>query len=64
MSVRVIASDEELPPGGVDLPDGDDAIAAAVLAVVNGATAVRAADTARARRAVHIAERLAAARTR
>jgi hypothetical protein len=64
MPVRVIARDEVLPPGGVDLPAGDDAVAAAVLAVVSGAPAVRAADTVRVRRAVHIAERLAAARTR
>jgi len=63
MPVRVLSLDEELPTGGVDLPEGDDHVAAAVIAVATGATAVRSADAARARRAVHIAERIAAART-
>ena len=63
MRVRVIERDDDLPPGAVDLPAGDDVVAAAVLAVVNGATAVRTDDVARARRAVHITERLIAART-
>jgi hypothetical protein len=61
MPARVIPRDDE-SPGAVDLPEGDDAVVAAVLAVATGATVLRAADVERARRAVHITERILAAR--
>lgn len=61
MQARVIPRDDDAP-GAVDLPDGDEVIAAAVLAVANGAAVLRAGDVARARRAVHVTERIQAAR--
>jgi hypothetical protein len=61
MSVRVLSRDQ-VAPGAVELPDGDDVVPAAVLAVAGGATVLRAGDVERARRAVHVTERIAACR--
>jgi hypothetical protein len=61
MSVRVISRDQ-VAPGAVELPDGDDAVPAAVLGVAGGATVLRAGDVERAQRAVHVTERIAACR--